>query len=93
MPPAVSDGLHSIDTTLINADEIGLCYGRQSPRRLGQEQASGNTRCCKKGQLLRADHFQVLSVLGLGERMAVSIAEMSAFDPNGLGRYAAAPTC
>jgi len=35
MPPAVSDGLHSIDTTLINPDEIGLCYGRQSPRRLG----------------------------------------------------------
>ena len=92
MPPAVSDRLHSIDATLINADER-LRYGRQSRRRLGQEQASGNTRCCKKGQLLRADHFQVLSVLGLGERMAVSIAEMSAFDPNGLGRYAAAPTC
>jgi hypothetical protein len=62
LPPAVSDRLHSIDTSLINADEIGLCYGRQSPRRLGQEQASGNTRCCKKGQLLMTEHFQVLSV-------------------------------
>src|SRR4029450_5168783 len=31
LPPAVSDRLHSIDTSLINADEIGLCYGRQSP--------------------------------------------------------------
>jgi hypothetical protein len=58
LPPAVSDRLHSIDTSLINADEIGLCYGRQSPRRLGQDQASGNTRCRKKGQLLRADHFK-----------------------------------
>jgi hypothetical protein len=50
MPPAVPDRLHSIDTTLINADEIGLGYGRQSRRRLPQKQASGNSRCCNKGQ-------------------------------------------
>ena len=49
MTPVVSDRLHSIDTTLINVGEIGLCHSRQSPRRLGQEQASGNTRCYKKG--------------------------------------------
>jgi hypothetical protein len=32
-------------------------------------------------------------LLGLGERTAVSIAETSAFDPKGFGRYAAAPNC
>ena len=46
MTPAVCDRLHSIGRTLINVDEIGLCYGGQSPRRMGQEQASGNTGCC-----------------------------------------------
>jgi hypothetical protein len=33
------DTLHSIDTTLINRVDVGLCYGRQCQRRLGQEQA------------------------------------------------------
>jgi hypothetical protein len=35
-------------------------------------------------------HHPFPNLRGLGERTAVSIAEMSAFDPNGLGRYAAA---
>ena len=62
MTPAVFDRLHSFATTLINADEIWLSDGRQSTRRLGQEQASGNSRCCEKGQSLGINHFQVLFV-------------------------------
>ena len=58
MTPAVFDRLHSFATTLINADEIWLCNGHQSTRRLGQEQASGNSRCCEKGQSLGINHFK-----------------------------------
>ena len=62
MTPAVFDRLHSFATTLINADEIWLCDGRQSTRRLGQEQASDNGRCCELGQSLGINHFSSLSV-------------------------------
>ena len=48
MPPTMSDGLCTINTTLINRIDVSLCYGRQSPCWLGQEQASGNTRCARK---------------------------------------------
>jgi hypothetical protein len=59
MPPTMSDGLCTINMTLINRIDVSLCYGRQSPCWLGQEQATGNTRCCKKAQLLRSHHLSV----------------------------------
>lgn len=59
MPPTMSDRLCTINTTLIDRIDVSLCYGRQSPCWLGQEQASGNTRCCKKAQLLRSHHLSV----------------------------------
>jgi hypothetical protein len=56
---ATPDRLHSIDMTLINTEGKWLSYGRDGPRWLGQEQASGK-RCCKNTQAL-GDHFFVLS--------------------------------
>jgi len=56
MPPTMSDRLCTINTTLIDRIDVSLCCGRQTPCWLGQEQASGNTRCCKKAQLLRCYH-------------------------------------
>jgi hypothetical protein len=51
MPPTMTDRLHSIDT-FPAADEIGLRYGRQSARRLAQEQDSGNHRRYRKRHCL-----------------------------------------
>jgi hypothetical protein len=53
----MTDRLHRIDT-FPAADEIGLRYGRQSARRLAQEQDSGNHRRYRKRQLLGRDHFK-----------------------------------
>jgi hypothetical protein len=66
MPPVMSDRLHSVATTLINAVDVELCYDSQSPRRLAQEQASGETRCYKKAHSRSSDHFQLLSFDLLG---------------------------
>jgi hypothetical protein len=60
IPPTMSDRMYS-HTTLISRIDVGWCNRCQSPARLGQEQASGNTRCCKKGQLLKSDHFNIRS--------------------------------
>jgi len=39
------DGLQSIETILINAENRWLSYGRQSLCLLGQEQANDSNRC------------------------------------------------
>src|SRR5689334_7394476 len=57
MPPTITDRLHSIDT-FPAAEEIRLRYGRQSARRLTQEQDSGNRPRYRKVQLFGRDHFK-----------------------------------
>jgi hypothetical protein len=63
MPPVIADRLHSNNTTLmINAFDMGLYYGRQSLRRQGQEQGSGDARCHKKAYLRSSDHCSTFPV-------------------------------
>jgi hypothetical protein len=48
----------------------------------------------RPGVIWLSAYHSVRESCGLaGERAANSNAEMSAFDPNGFARYAAAPTC